>query len=617
MESDEPLSRMVDGGGLAPFDIKVSASGITSADSQHTGWQSPRLRQAMLQMGTKAEELYERDVKTFYDEAVRRGEQMGWRSQTVLNDVAKRRHRTAELQRRKVLKLVVDVRRGMVKKGTTLSPLVEPSQLMKASNIDNDEDVKAQLAKDAARRQRQLVSEQQRAAAQMERMEEDLKLQSAKQKEMARVDAMGAAKARQHALERHRRQEAALEWQLEFERLRDAEAEEARQNAHHAELEQEKRDVAIREKIAQSEAAALAKARAFAQKQQQRGEKIRQQNEEAAEEKWRRRLEDEAKAEANERERQRRIAHEKRKRQEAAERQAQLLAERLAAKQQKDEEDHAAMLARREAREAAMQKSMRRRQREQRKHRKAKEAEWNRKEEERGAFYKEREELRQKSIGKIEERMENKQKLLEHNKLKMDSENALKAETTVIKFEETRANIERMNRAWDFESDKMRMDQLVRNTKTDAMQRKQAKLNEKRRYEAAQFLLAQASMREDLAAKARARQTQMAAKAALLTAAAASGKNTDGAAPARLSPEQLRQTLGRLASPVRRRVGGGTPEPVLVGMGAKLAAERAAAAGGSAGKGGSPGTKARAGRDSPLPIWTWQVGANGSPQPHF
>ena len=182
--------------------------------SEHIGWQSPRLRQAMMQTGTGADELYPKEAAKFLEDAKKRGQQMGWKGKDMLKDVAKKRYFTAEGQRRKVLLMVIDVRDGLIDKNVGISPLIDHTMLVKSSSIKDDEEVKATLKRDHERRARQLVSEQQRAAATLERMEEELTLQTAKQKEMARLDAIQAEKDRHEAKRRHRRQEKALEWQL-------------------------------------------------------------------------------------------------------------------------------------------------------------------------------------------------------------------------------------------------------------------------------------------------------------------------------------------------------------------------------------------------------------------
>eukprot|EP01052_Picozoa_sp_SAG31_P015950 SAG31_NODE_1040_length_10203_cov_3.045428_3_plen_229_part_00 len=206
------------------FEVKVSSGGLTLPTTEHIGWQSPRLRQAMMQTGTTADELHPRPIERFVEDAKKRAEQMGWKSSHVLNEAAERRFRTAELQRRKVILMVIDVRQGMVDKNMAVSPLIDPKELQKASNVKGAAEMKETLRKDNEKRERALVTEQQRAAAQLERLEDELRLQTDKQKEMARLNAIQAEKERHKARQRKRRQEKALEWQLEVERLREVRA---------------------------------------------------------------------------------------------------------------------------------------------------------------------------------------------------------------------------------------------------------------------------------------------------------------------------------------------------------------------------------------------------------
>eukprot|EP01052_Picozoa_sp_SAG31_P015952 SAG31_NODE_1040_length_10203_cov_3.045428_5_plen_159_part_00 len=156
------------------------------------------------------------------------------------------------------------------------------------------------------------------------------------------------------------------------------------------------------------------------------------------------------------------------------------------------------------------------------------------------------------------------------------------------------------------ESDRQRMEQVVKNERSAAMLAAKTKLAEKRRYEAGQFLLNQSQVREELATKARQRQTEVAGKMAILAAEAAGEK------PPRvghISAEKLDSTLSRLSSPQRRQVGGGTPRaPTPVGL-ARAAKEASGE--------WEANFQEKLGRESPLPIWTWCVDSSGSPQPRF
>lgn len=156
------------------------------------------------------------------------------------------------------------------------------------------------------------------------------------------------------------------------------------------------------------------------------------------------------------------------------------------------------------------------------------------------------------------------------------------------------------------ESERQRMEQLMKNERSNAMLVAKAKLAEKRRYEAGQFLLNQSAVREELAAKARQRQAEMSGKMAILEAEAAGEKPPNAG---RVSAQKLDKTLSRLSSPQRRRVGGGPPRtPTPVGK-ARLAKQESGV--------WTPEPAQKAGRDSPLPIWTWSVSSSGAPQPRF
>eukprot|EP01052_Picozoa_sp_SAG31_P015951 SAG31_NODE_1040_length_10203_cov_3.045428_4_plen_285_part_00 len=229
-----------------------------------------------------------------------------------------------------------------------------------------------------------------------------------------------------------------------------ADREENRQVAQARELDQEKRDANLKKLIAAREQAAQDKARQFAEKQERRGQKIRQQNQDRADAAWRKKLDDEKTASRIEIERERKRSEDKAARKAESDRQAARLAERLSAKRQQDKLDHENLLRRAEEREAAVKQQMAAREKELRRRKKQKEKEWAAKEAARKTFYEGREQARAESIHRIEEREESKQATLRENKQKLDAENALRTEHNVIKFEETRRNIERLNRAWDF-----------------------------------------------------------------------------------------------------------------------------------------------------------------------
>ena len=76
----------------------------------------------------------------------------------------------------------------------------------------------------------------------------------------------------------------------EFERLRESERAEAMSVAQAAEVEQEKRDAVLAKLIASREEEATAKAQAFANKQEMRGQKIRKDNQHRADAAWQQKL---------------------------------------------------------------------------------------------------------------------------------------------------------------------------------------------------------------------------------------------------------------------------------------------------------------------------------------
>ena len=127
---------------------------IEHDSSQTVGWRSPRLMQAMLQGGVEEDELFEKDEERYLKDALRRGERLGWKSERAIRQIASRRHRRGELQRRKLLYMVVDMRQGAIDSNAPVSAVISPQ---KKISISDDKEMEAKLAAEAEARQLSLI----------------------------------------------------------------------------------------------------------------------------------------------------------------------------------------------------------------------------------------------------------------------------------------------------------------------------------------------------------------------------------------------------------------------------------------------------------------------------
>ena len=178
-ELEQPMVQLPD------LQHSVSAAGIEpNYSGSVVSWRSPRLRQAMLQTGVAEHELMEQPEELYLKEALARGVRLGWKSKRAVRQIAAKRYKTAELQRRKLLDTVVDIRVGLMRNNTELSIIISPK---KKVSISDDPDMDRKLREEAERRRRAMASEEQRAEAANMRLDEQMQLKLETEAEMMQV----------------------------------------------------------------------------------------------------------------------------------------------------------------------------------------------------------------------------------------------------------------------------------------------------------------------------------------------------------------------------------------------------------------------------------------------
>eukprot|EP01047_Picozoa_sp_COSAG01_P026927 COSAG01_NODE_1754_length_9318_cov_118.674043_4_plen_478_part_00 len=305
-------------------------------------WASPRLRHAMMQSGVERGELFECGEDVYLRQAQAKGAKLGWKSKKAMRQIAARRYRSAELQRRKLLDMVVDMREGMIRNKAELSVLLSPS---KPITIADDPDMSRKLEEEAERRRRAMVSEEQRAADANRRIDEQMQLKLQKEKEMLEVNKKFARARREREQEAQKRREAAILWQVEMEKQRAREEEQALVKARSIEAARVAKEEVLDQLLRNRQAEVEKKARVFAQKQQAKQESIKAQWEEGLERQQQLKLERERKLVASERARAEKLAREVEERRAKGRRKSEEQARRLRRKREADAEEHRAMCA--------------------------------------------------------------------------------------------------------------------------------------------------------------------------------------------------------------------------------------------------------------------------------
>lgn len=315
----------------------VSDDGVLVEHRDLVAWHSPRLTQAMMQSGVEADELAQKDEEVYLKQAIFRGEQLGWKSQKAVRQIAAQRYRRGELQRRKLLSMVLDMRQGLIDSNVEVSALISPSK--KKVSIEDDEKMKAKLEEEAERRRRAMISEEQRAAAANERLDEQMSLKLAKEKEQLEVAKKFEQLKLQRAQEVHEKQQAMMLWQVELEKQRAAQEEEERAKAAAFEVARQKKDKELMAQLKIRKQEAAQKGLMFSKKQQAKVEKIQTQWKEKEARVWSMKLETEKKLLESEKVRDLKRKKEAEARASAAARKSEELAQRLEQKRNKDEED--------------------------------------------------------------------------------------------------------------------------------------------------------------------------------------------------------------------------------------------------------------------------------------
>ena len=244
---------------------------IEHDSSQTVGWRSPRLMQAMLQGGVEEDELFEKDEERYLKDALRRGERLGWKSERAIRQIASRRHRRGELQRRKLLYMVVDMRQGAIDSNAPVSAVISPQ---KKISISDDKEMEAKLAAEAEARQRAMVSEEQRVVDANKRVDEQMQLKLEKEKEMIAVDQKIAARKRLQEEKAKKSQEAAMLWRIELDQVRKQEEQDEYERIAKFTKAREEKEKVLQKILTDRQAQSKAKALAFSKKQQEKVAKI-------------------------------------------------------------------------------------------------------------------------------------------------------------------------------------------------------------------------------------------------------------------------------------------------------------------------------------------------------
>ena len=525
----------------------VNDDGVLVEHRDLVAWHSPRLIQAMMQSGVEAEELAQKDEEIYLKQAIFRGEQLGWKSQKAVRQIAAQRYRRGELQRRKLLSMVLDIRQGLIDSNAEVSALISPSK--KKVSIEDDEKMKAKLEEEAERRRRAMISEEQRAAAANERLDEQMSLKLAKEKEQLEVDKKFEQLKLKRAQEVHEKQQAMMLWQVELEKQRAAQEEEEREKAAAFEVARQKKDkeLIMQLKIRKQEAAQ--KGLMFSKKQQAKVEKIQTQWKEKEARVWSMKVETEKKLLESERVRDLKRKKEAEARASAAARKSEELAQRLQQKRNKDEEDRKIFIEQSLQKHANVDAALAAKKAKKEKEIKEQQEMTRRKEEERRVLAEERAAEEQKRLSAIIEVQTNPyvtavfSKLLwslfwalicryvcmticvsnldiqarnEKNKVfdrvceVNEERNVLKAEQHAMKFEETVSNIRRHQKAAEFRQAQLALEQQQKVERAHLLEKKKTAIAAERRYAAQQFLIEQERMREQLATSALNKSIEMA-----------------------------------------------------------------------------------------------------------
>jgi hypothetical protein len=323
--------------GLGKPDHSVDDAGILLGHQDLVEWRSPRLTQAMKQSGVDADELTQKDEEVYLKQAVYRGEQLGWKSQKAVRQIASQRYKRGELQRRKLLHMVLDMRQGFIDSNAELSALVSPTK--KKVTIDDDKEMVAKLAEEADRRRRMMISEEQRAAASNERLDEQMALKLAKEKEQLEVEKKFERLRLKQAQEVHEKQQSMMLWQVELEKQRETERQEEFAKAALFEQQRQEKDAVLSKILKARKKESKDKSLRFSKLQQAKVDKIQTQWKEKEARMWAMKLETEKKLLESERLRDIKRKQEAEARARKAARKSEELAERLHKKRAQDEQD--------------------------------------------------------------------------------------------------------------------------------------------------------------------------------------------------------------------------------------------------------------------------------------
>lgn len=387
--------------GLGNAPHTVEEGGIMVENRDLVAWHSPRLAQAMMQSGVEAEELAEKDEQVYLKQAVYRGEQLGWKSQKAVRKIATQRYRRGELQRRKLLGMVLDMRQGLIDSNAEVSALISPSK--KKVSIDDDKKMKAKLEEEADRRRRMMISEEQRAAASNERLDEQMALKLAKEKEQLEVEKKFEKLRLKRAQEVHEKQQAMMLWQVELEKQRAIQQEEEHAKAAAFEVARQKKDKELMKQLKVRRQEAADKGLEFSKKQQAKVDKIQTQWKEKEARMWAMKLDTEKKMLESERIRDLKRKKEAESRASAAARKSEELAKRLKQKRSKDEEDRLNFIKQSEQKHASVDAALAAKKAKKEKEIKEQQETTRRKEEERRKLAAERAAAEEKRLATIAE----------------------------------------------------------------------------------------------------------------------------------------------------------------------------------------------------------------------
>ena len=473
----------------------VASGGLLIDNSDLVPWRSPRLMQSMLQSGVVADELDEKSEETYLKQAVNRGEQLGWKSKRAVRQIATRRYKRGELHRRKLLYMVLDMRQGLIDSNAELSAVVSP---MKRVTIDDDKDMVAKLAEEAERRQRMMISEEQRAEASNARIDEQMAMKLEKEKEQIAVEMKFARLREKQEQEAHERREAAMLWQIELEKQRTAEEEEERARADAFEVARLEKDEVLMKILKQRKQESKGKALAFSRVQQKKVDKIQAQWKEKEKKMFAMKIETEKKLLESEALRDTKRKKEAEARAQKAARKSEELARRLQAKRKQDEQDRINFIKSTEKKHASVDNALAAKKKAKDKEIKGQQETTKKKEAERRELARVRAELEEKRLNAIVEQRNEKNKVFDKVQELNEEANVIKAENHAMKFEETVENIARRQRAEEFRAAQMKLEQQQKVERAELLEVKKMQIAAERRYAAQQFLIQQDYMRQNL-----------------------------------------------------------------------------------------------------------------------